>query len=88
MKTDIVLMWRPNSVKETTAYTVIRPEGHPSNRTILPKIRLTGQFDFQNCPPKRIRVYKANLILIDKSTFSSGPLRRIFRPQPISENNL
>ena len=25
-------------------YTVFRPRGHPSNRAILPKIRLTGQF--------------------------------------------
>ena len=25
-------------------YTQIRPGGHPSNRTVLPKIRLTGHF--------------------------------------------
>ena len=28
------------------SYTRVRPGGRPSNRTILPKVRLTGQFCF------------------------------------------
>ena len=35
------------------AYTKIRPGEHPSNRTILPKIRLTGQFFFLGHPSNR-----------------------------------
>ena len=55
-------------------YTVVRPGGHPSNRSILPNSRLTGQLFWvirltgqletwkignENCPSARIRVQNA-----------------------------